>query len=302
MSDDQRSHGARSLREFFDDQLRHLQNLADSLGSHLHGKERQTKEDRMIVESFVDASNSKMRAVHDYSYKLRGHVQGLYNHVLEVADRIPPPVGLSLDAFRTDPLVNALFVNSNDVERLFATDSDVNAYLRSHSKYQVPVVYGLLTANKSEKRILGIGRQGDMLIREVPRQVVNFSSYKIHTPCASSAELNSALKKYLFDRVVTLVRQEMTARKINQFSETGNDSYEAQVKSLANPDVYLDALVEYLETPGNLLSIDKVHLKLSKLGVKLDDDDNECANEFDIHELTWSNNTRNVMLQINHTR
>ncbi len=65
-----------------------------------------------IVESFVDALNSKMRAVHGYSYKLRGPVRALYNHVRQIAEEIPSPVELNLDAFRTDPLVNALFVKS----------------------------------------------------------------------------------------------------------------------------------------------------------------------------------------------
>ncbi|MDD4906307.1 MAG: hypothetical protein PHD39_09150, partial [Methylobacter tundripaludum] len=72
---------------------------------------------------------------------------------------------------------------------------------------------------------------------------------------------------------------------------------------LANPDVYLDALLGYIEAPDKLLSIDKTHFKLSKLGIKLEDDDSgQRANEFDIHELTWSNDTRNVVLQIAYVR
>lgn len=302
MNDDRRSHEALSLRTFFDDQLHHLQKLVSSLTSHLHDPDEQTVEDRQIVESFVDLSNSKMRAVHDYSHKLRGHVRTLYNHILQVADEIPPPADLNLDAFRTNPLINALFVNSNDIEKLFKTDPDVDAYLRAHNKYQAPVLYALLTASKSEKRMLGVGMLGEMLIREVPQQAVNFSAHKIHTPCASSAELSTSLKKYLFGRVVVLVKQEMMSRMPNQPFDTGDASYEARVKSLANPDVYLNALIEYLEVPANLLSIDKIHFKLSKLGIKLDADDRQSANEFDIHELTWSNNTRNVVLQIARAR
>jgi hypothetical protein len=34
------------------------------------------------------------------------------------------------------------------------------------------------------------------------------------------------------------------------------------------------------------------------MGIKLVDDDNQYANEFDIHEITWGDNTRNVLLQI----
>ncbi|MGZ8159578.1 MAG: hypothetical protein ACXWT1_14740 [Methylobacter sp.] len=302
MNGEKRSHETSSLRTFFDEQLDHLQKLADNLGSHIHDLERQTKEDRQIVESFVDASNSKMRAVHGYAHKLREHVRALYDHVLQVADQIPPPVDLNLAAFRTDPLVNALFVNNNDIDKLFNTDPDVDVFLRAHSQYQVPVLYALLTASKSEKRLLGIGMQGDMLVREVPQQAVNFSSYKIHAPCAGSAELSTALKEYLFGRVVALIKQEMVSRMVDQTLKPGDDSYESRIKSLANPDVYLNALIEYIEVPAKLLSIDKLHFKLSKLGIKLEDGDRQSANEFDIHELSWSNNARNVMLQIALTR
>jgi hypothetical protein len=81
-----------------------------------------------------------------------------------------------------------------------------------------------------------------------------------------------------------------------------DNSYQSKVNSMANPDVYLNTLVNYLENPANLLSINKSHFKLSKMGVKLDDDDPQSANEFDIHELNWRNNIRVVVLQITHAR
>jgi hypothetical protein len=304
MNDDRRSHEASILRAFFDDQLQHLHQLVGNLGSHIHDAELQANEDRQIVESFVDASNTKMRAVQGYSDKLSEHVRALHRHVLQVADQIPPPVDLNRDAFESNPLVNALFVNSKDIEKLFATDPDAKVYLRSQSKNQVPVLYALLTAVKSEKRMLGMDMHGDMLIREVPQQAVNFSLHKIHAPCSGGAELSTALKEYLFVSVVGLVKREMMSRMVSHQSfNTGDDSYESKVKSLANPDIYLDALLGYIEAPDKLLSIDKTHFKLSKLGIKLEDNDSgQRANEFDIHELTWSNNTRNVVLQIAYVR
>jgi hypothetical protein len=301
MNDNRRSHEASVFRTFFDDQLHYLQELASSLGNQTNDEERQAEEDRQIVESFVDASNSKMRAVHGYAHKLREHVRDLHMHVLQVADEIPAPVDLNHDAFETDPLVNALFVCSKDIDKLFQTDADMGAFLRTHNKYQVPIVYALLTASKSEKKTLGLGLQGEMIIRDVPQQVVNFSLHKIHAPCASSTELSSVLKKYLFDRVVALVRQEMASHMFNPPFKPSDDSYESRVKSLANPDVYLKTLIENIETPDSLLSIDKTHFKLSKLGIKLDGDDRQCANEFDIYELEWSDGSRNMVLQIART-
>jgi hypothetical protein len=303
MNNDRRSHEALTLRVFFDNQLQYLQQLLDRVGSYFQDDKQQAKEDRQIVEHFVNAANSKIRAASDYADKLRIHVRALYTHVLQVADQIPPPVDLTPAAFATDPLLNALFVNSKDIEKLFNTDPDLNAYLRAHSKYDAPALYALLTAGKSEKRTLGIGMQGDLLMREVPQQVINFSAHKIHTPCASSDELRTALKEYLFNRIVTFIKQEMASRSADQSFKPAEVSYESRVNSLANPDVYLDTLIGYLKVPADLLSIEKIHFKLNKLGILLDSgDDSQSANEFDIHELTWSNNARNVLLQIVHTR
>jgi len=302
MNENRRSHEASSLRTFFDDQIHHLQELVGNLGSPTHNEAQETEANRQIVENFVDASNSKMRSVSSYAHKLREPVRALYNHVLQVAEEIPPPIDLNLEAFRTNSLVNALFACSKEIDQLLKSNPDVGAYLRTHNQYQVPVLYALLTASKYEKRTLGIGMLGEMLIHDVPQQAVNFSLREIHIPCASSAELSTALKKYLFGCVVALVKQEMISRMTNQPFKPINDSYELRVKSLANPEVYLRTLIEYLEIPANLLSIDKTHLRLSKLGIKLEDDDRQCANEFDIHELIWRSNTRNVVLQIAHAR
>lgn len=301
MNDDRRSHESSGLRMFFDEQLHHLQSLVGSLSNHVHGEEVRTDEDTLIVENFVDAANTKMRAVSGFAEKLRAHVRSLHNHVLQVIEEIPPPVALNQDAFRTDPLVNSLFVNASDIERLFQRTPEVDAYLRAHDKGQTPIIYALLTVCKNEKSMLGVGMLGDMLVRDVPQQAVNFSSHKIHTPCTNCAELSSVLRQYLFGRIVGLIKQEMALRMTQQ-TELGDKSYEGRLKSLANPDVYLDALIEYLEIPARLLSIEKIHFKLSKLGIKLEGNDRQCANEFDIHELSWSDGTRNVVLQIAYSR
>jgi hypothetical protein len=299
MTNNKRSHEASTLRAFFDDQVRHLHDL---MNSHIHHEEARTDEDEHIVDSFVDTANSKMRAVHGYAEKLREHVCELYHHVLQVAEQIPSPIGLTRDTFAASQIVNALFVNSDDIDRLFQRNPEVESFLRVHDQYQTPIMYALLTACKNEKSTLGVGMLGELLVLEVPRRSVNFHSHKVHIPCDSSAELSAALRHFLFDRVVVLIKQELSLRMTDQAVGISDKSYESRIKSLANPDVYLNTLIEYLEIPASLLSMEKSHYKLSKLGIKLENGDGQCANEFDIHEITWSDGTRNVVLQIAYTR
>lgn len=292
MNDINRTHTI--FRDFFDTQLDHLQSLVSNLSTRAQDETPQTQEDKQILENFVGASNSKMRAVNDYANRLRKYVQTLHSYVLQIVDEIPPPIDLNLKAFGTDELVNALFVSSKDIDKLLKNNPEINLFLRTRN---VSIVYALLTADKSEKLTLGMGMQGDMLIRDVPQQAVNFSLHKLHTPCASSQELNMVLKEYLFSRVVALLKQEMADRMSNQPLNT-DKSYEARLKSLANPNVYLDTLIKQIENPAELFCINKIHFKLSKLGIKLEDNDKQNANEFDIHEIIWRNSIRRVVLQV----
>lgn len=298
MNDDKRGYETLSLRLFFDDQMQHLKKLADELSRHLLYENQQMQNDKQIVENFVDAANRQMRAVHGYTDKLRTHVKTLHNHVLQVANAIPPPIDVTPHSFGEQPQINALFANSEDIDKLFDTDPEAGRFLHTYDNGPTPVMFALLSAHKSEKRTLGVGALGDVLVRDVPQQVVNFSAHRIHAPCASSEELTIEVKKYLFDRVVTLLKQQMTARMIDQSPLSGVRPYELRVKSLANPDVYLKTLVEYLQAPEQLLSIDKIHFKLNKLGIRLDSSSGQSANEFDLHELTWSDRTRHVVLPI----
>jgi hypothetical protein len=195
-------------------------------------------------------------------------------------------------------MVNALFVNTDDIERLFANSPDLRSFLKSYDQQQLSVVYALLTACKSERSTLGIGMMGDLLVRDLPQQTVNFSSHKLHIPCVTSDALAVAVKQYLFERIVMLIKQDIAARIANHTFTPEDNSYQSRLNSLANPSVYLDTLVEYLAVPDNLLRIEKTHIKLNKLGIKITEDDSQHANEFDIFELIWSDQSSHVLLQV----
>lgn len=302
MIDNQRSHAATALRHFFDEHLQQLQSLAEHLGSSFHTPDSLNADDRLLVENFVAAANNKLHIVNGYSEKLRDPIRALHDHLLNIAAKISPPIELSPYTFGSTPLVNALFINGDEVDRLFTFDHTTAAYLRKNSLDQAPKVYGLLTACKHEKASLGVGMLGNLLVRDVPQQTVNFAAHKIHTPCANTIELNEALKKYLFEGVVERLKQAMAARLAAETLTPGDQSYEARLNSLANPDKYLATLLEQMAEPDKLLSITQTHFRLSKLGIKIAADDRQCANEFDLQELIWSDNSRQVLLQIAYVR
>lgn len=302
MTVNRRSYEASSLRAFFDHQINHLEALFNGFLTHVGESNELSNEDKILVENFVDASNNKIRVIDGYANTLREYVRGIYAHVHQVADQMPMPIELSEKSLNDNPLVNALFVNGGDIDRLCKKQPDAARYLRDHNIFQAPIVYATLDACKHEKSTLGVGMLGNILVRDVPQQVVNFSAHRLHAFSASPEELTKEFKKYLFDNVVGLIKQEMASRASAESHSQDAKSYEFRLKSLANPNVYLNAIVEYIRFPANLLNIEKTHLRLNKLGIKLADTETEYANEFDVHEVIWSDQSRNVILQVFYAR
>lgn len=302
MADNQRSYAASGLRDFFDHQIQHIEKLFDGFAGLFAKAEPLSAEDRVLIENFVDVANNKMRVIDGYASKLREYVKGIYAHVHQIADEIPLPIELSEQSLKELPLINALFVNNKDIDDLCHGQLEATRYLRSHRPSEVPKVYAVLTANKSERSALGVGMLGNILVRDVQQQIVNFSSHKLYAFSASADELDQELKKYLFDNVVGLIKQDLNYRICEEIKSPNANSYEAKIHSLANPNVYLQSVIEYLAAPSLLLDLEKTHFRLNKLGVKLLEAQQEYVNEFDIHEVIWGKQQRNLILPIFYPR
>lgn len=300
MTANRRTPEAASLRSFFNEQIRHLRDLLDNV--LVADPEPVADAELQVVEDFVDTANKKLRVVHGYAEQLRSHVCQLYRHVLAVAEQIPPPIELSQAALHSEPLINALFVDHRDMERLLHLPGEIEAYIRQHSDLQVPTLYALLTANKTEKSILGIGMLGDMLVRDLPQQTINFYDHQLHAPCEGSEALAAGINHFMFQQVVMLIQKKLAARMAVEVQWPSDKTYQARVNSLANPEVYLHELMAQLEKPEQLLRIEKNHLILNKLGIKINPNDDQCRNEFDIHEIIWSDQSRHIVLKIAYPR
>lgn len=296
MLDNKRTQAGLHLRAFFDEQIQHLHQLIDELGEHFQHHMSLSTEDNQIIESFVDAANSKMRIVDGYAEKLRERVRALHDHVSMITDQLPIPVALSSETFHTNPLINALFAADSDIERLLKTDQNLKAFCRSHSL--TSAIYGMLIFDKHEKHFLGVSSFGDLIVRDMPQQVVNFSSHKINVLYAENDEFQMGVRQFICERIIALLKNDLESKKTMRDLFNIDNSYEARVNSLSNPDVYLNALIDQLTEPQALLNIQITHFKLSKQGVKLSDSDFQLANEFDIYELIWSDMSCDAVLPI----
>lgn len=289
MSPERRLPTAQRLRSFFDQQIAHLQQLTSMQTPRDEASQR--------VETLIDATNARVRVVQDYKNQLRTEVIRLYQHVLEISAAIPAPIWLTRQSFSTDPLVNALFVNPDDIHSFLNQDPIVTRYLDKCNPGELAVIYGLLTAQKHEKTVLSNGLVGNQLVRELVQQTINFHSHKIQTACSSHSELENSTRDFLFKLAIEQINQALKQEE-NQLEYWTKKTYEERLQSLANPEVYLLRLLHFLKDPQQIIDIENQVLRLSKLGVKLNNEAQQAVNEFELYELIFLDQSRMTISQI----
>ncbi|MDH5729512.1 MAG: hypothetical protein OEZ58_11010 [Gammaproteobacteria bacterium] len=296
MAGERRTSEASGLRRFFDENLSYLSQLYTQWSDERLRKEQQLARDKQIIEAVVDASNSQLRVISGYRKKLRQSVCALYDYVNRVAEGIPSPILLNKESFSKNALVNALFVNVKELEELFELDQAFKQYFHDQRLQQDSYVYVYLLATRAENRTLGMDMMGEVMVRDVPQTSVNFCDLELGGYSASPDQLLTLVKKYLFDRVVENLSKTMNRKKMQEYGGNSKQSKGNVLDSLSNPQVYLQTMIDAMKYPDQLLSIEKTHLKLSKLGKKLNVESNVACNEFEIVELIWNQQLTRVIL------
>ncbi|PIE43773.1 MAG: hypothetical protein CSA50_04005 [Gammaproteobacteria bacterium] len=285
------------LRKFFDDQLAHLGGLLAKWEAERNDKRRQLKEQKKLVESVVEGSDTRIRAVSGYVDKLRTCSCTLYQYVCQLAEQLPPPVRLNEESFTDEPLINALFANQQDITQLLSNDPALKDYLQNNQQSYPITVFAFLTAVKHQKTKLGMGIVNDKVVNDIIQETVNFSEHCLNSPCASKELSLSALKQFIFNLIIHQAKLAMKNKK-QESDQNGHHPSNARAQSLNNPEVYLEALTNYLNTATKHLVLEKTHLRVSKLGIKLTPEDKQAANEFDLYQLCWDKQIRQVMARV----
>lgn len=286
------------LRRFVDDQLDYLGSLFSQWDKERLNKKRQLQEEKKIIETVVEASDKRIRAVNGYTEKLRPTTRALYQHITQLADEFPVPIRLDAAAFSQEPTINALFVSQEDIVQLFQSDQNIRQFLNTQSPLYPKTFFGLLGSLRSEKTKLGMGMVGDIVVRDLVQETVSFSDHEIIAPCPTEEAVLSELKRYLFDLALVQLSNEMTQKKQADSTLSQRRNPQAQAESLNNPEVYITALTHQLDLAIKQLTLKQITMKVSKLGVKLEADDKQASNEFDIYELYWKDHPHRIITPV----
>jgi len=326
MVSDRRVSAASSLRSLFHERWSHILEL---LGWGQVAGGHGSLSDVAIgnaMEAVVDGTDPRVRIVGSYLRRLRASARVLLDYLEELANDIPDPIVITRAAFTADAQLNAFFVNADDMLQVLGDSRTLRSFLKKHSESDVPEVYALLLMRKQEKRTLGMGLRGDVVVRDMVQTAVNFSSHRICAPCATVHELRQGLKQYLFDRFVAYVRREMQqAGAVGTTAEASvakNDEPHGPTPNAARattdssgapasrhisrvsgwealgPKLYLDKLAGLLGRPHEVLKLQSDRLVLNKMGLRVEANAREAVNAFTLKAIALGERTPEIIVPV----
>lgn len=306
------------------------------LATWLAGRRATRERERAVaaaVEQVVEGTDPRLRAVSAYQRKLAPAVGQTLEFVAELVASLPAPIELSRGAWQDDPHVNAFFGAADDVRQTLTRSKELRDFFQQHPK--VDQVHALLTLTREERTVLGMRLQGETVQREVPQTSVSFVGHQILAPAASEAEVREQARQRALNLFVAhaqariadiqvqreglererqvqqlRLRQARTRAQSLAAVDDGAAEIEAIERSLAENAIALEALGgtlasldDYLEQvrevfarPEDHLQRATVTLRVSRMGIKLDDQAPELGSDLSLLELSMGAVRRVVTL------
>jgi len=299
------------------------------------GQKRQAI-DLELIERVVDSTDTNMRLIVGYRKRLRHAVESSFEYIDALVETIPGPVAVNRHTFSTDPQVNAFFVNVEDLQVKFSRSPELREFIEENSERELNDIFALLCMEKKEKTVYGVELEGDIIRRDVPQVGVSFSDHQLLSPAHTEAQVREGLKHCLFDGLVTeaVGRLKLSQSKIERLQDqkrrlqimlrdarakrhgpvsgsgaTPLKSAElerllaenegallASKAELSTPKDSLKQVNGVFENPDQYIKIDNVELKINKMGIKLNKESQESANEIHLAQVAFGEAPSRVVL------
>ena len=156
------------------------------------------------VERAVDGTDRRLRALSGYKKRLRPAVIHAIDHVVDLVDRLPPPLELDPRSYSTDAELNAYFASVEHMNEILSRDTWMRQWQQSPANAVVERVFALLTMELRERNVLGVALEGDELRHDVAQVTVSFNKHRMLDPTAVEDDTRRLLKRRAFDHLLTL--------------------------------------------------------------------------------------------------
>jgi len=151
------------------------------------------------IERVVQTTNPKLRFAARYHARLAPAVRTALAYVSEVVAAVPPMREASRAAWANDPYLQAFFATADDIALAFSRAPDLRAHFEQNPA--VPEAFAVLGMEMTERRVLGMAVEGEILRRDVEQTTVRFGDYRVRMCGRSESELKAEIERRLVDQL-----------------------------------------------------------------------------------------------------
>ncbi len=259
------------------------------------------------IERALDASDTRIRTLRGFEAKLRPAVLRAFDHVVDVVDGLPPILDLDRAGYTAQPLAGALFASVEHMRQVLAGDAALADFLASAEGARCSEVNALMLVQRSERNVLGMELQGEIVRREVAQVAVSFGRHHLLDPAADWSQCKRRLYRRAYDHILGLAlerigrmrtdradlkrERELLKRKRAELQagrwdldtdaagstpvaliERRIDELNAELLALGGDTqviaAHLDALCEVLSTADTLVRTTNLELLVDRMGIK----------------------------------
>jgi len=151
------------------------------------------------IERVVQIANPKLKLVSRYRARLAPPVAASLKYIKALVAAIPPSREASAAGWAGDPCMTAFFASASDIARAFSRSREVRAYFDAHPG--ATETFALLGMEMTERRVLGMDLQGDVVRSDVPQTTLSFGDHRMRLCAGSEAELRAELERRLVEQL-----------------------------------------------------------------------------------------------------
>jgi len=284
------------LREFFQEQIEHLQRLLDDRQQEKLRQKQEKAELVEAIESLVEGTDSRLRVISSYHKMLRNSTRELLDHIQSLVSAMPAPLEINRTKFVSNPQISKLFANYEAVQHLFAQSQDIKDFFNSEQYKDCDEVYALLFMNMREKNILGADIENDIIVRDVQQTHINFYGHQLVSARSNEEDARLAMKQTLFESVIKYLKIQITHLRHGLSDEEKIKHANNPELNINNPEVYIKMLCEQLSKPTKLIGLQDNQIRVSNMCIKLPMESEVLSDVLQLYELEVGDNTRLVNL------
>jgi hypothetical protein len=285
-------------------------------------------EDAMMneIERILSETKTRIPELSHYRKRLKEPLHTAWMAIDGMMAHIPGPIDLNTAGWGNSPVLNAIFTSPDEFSSWLNSCSTL---LDAFKKTTADELFGLLAAEYNEKSYIGVGRMGDIVLKDVLQKSIYFEDPRILVPQPDLETAKREVQHRILVMLFTLELKEIAdlkaltkelekqkeilkilLRRRKKHSKREDDTEKGAKQIISdidkkidrigrNPDSaegHLQHVIEALMNIEQHLKITPLVLRLNNLGIEVGKSSSEPFDEISFAEVTYTGEPRRTII------